>query len=86
MTALLIILTAVEIVLVLVVLVVYLVKITASLKRTAAYLAKVSFGVRAIETQCEPIGPSVLQINAQLERIAEGLGAAAQLAGDGRRG
>lgn len=70
MRTLLVIATAVEIVLVLVVLVVYLLAITRSLRRTSVHLAKVSFGVRAIESQCAPIGPSVVRINEQLETIA----------------
>lgn len=73
MTALLVTLTIVEIVLVAVVLVYYLARIAASLRRTSATLAKVSFGVRAIETQCNVIGPSVLQVNGQLAGVADAL-------------
>lgn len=73
MTALLIVLTLLEIVIVVAVLVAYLVAISRSLRRTAVLLSKVSFGVRAIETQCAPIGPSVLTINSQLAGIAAAL-------------
>lgn len=73
MTALLVTLTVVEIVLVVAVLAYYLVRIAASLRRSAVALGKVAFGVRAIETQCEVIGPSVLKINDQLAGVADAL-------------
>ena len=73
-------LTIVEIVLVVIVLVYYLLRIAASLRRTSETLAKVSFGVRAIETQTNVIGPSVLQINEQLEGVAQALGDLTELA------
>lgn len=66
----LVIVTVAEIVLVLVVLATYLSLVRGSLRRSAATLAKVGFGVRAIETQAGAIGPSVVRINAALERIA----------------
>lgn len=81
MTALLVTLTLVEIAVVAIVLVVYLLAIAGSLRRTAVLLGKVSFGVRAIETQCSAIGPSVLKVNDQLAGIADGLGELAELAG-----
>ncbi len=80
MTGLLVTLTIVEIVLVAVVLVYYLVRIAASLRRTSVLLGKVAFGVRAIETQCEVIGPSVLKVNDQLGGVAEALADLADLA------
>lgn len=80
MTALLITLTVVEVLVLVVVLAVYLVAITRTLRRTSRSLAKVSFGVRAIETQCMPIGPSVVKINGQLETIAGALAGVAELA------
>ena len=80
MTGLLITLTILEIVVVLIVLVYYLLRIAASLRRTSTLLGKVSFGVRAIETQTEVIGPSVLAVNAQLATIAGALGDLARLA------
>ena len=86
MTALLVALTITEIVLVLVVLVYYLVRIAASLRRTSVLLGKVAFGVRAIETQCSTIGPSVLTVNDQLGTISTaltGLADAASKAGTG---
>ncbi len=73
MTALLVTLTIVEIVLVAAVLVYYLARIAGSLRRTSTLLGKVAFGVRAIETQCNVIGPSVLTINEQLGGVADAL-------------
>lgn len=73
MTALLITLTVLEIVLVVIVLVYYLARIAASLRRTSTLLGKVAFGVRAIETQCQVIGPSVLSVNDQLAGVADSL-------------
>ncbi|MDQ3165496.1 MAG: hypothetical protein M3Q17_04945 [Actinomycetota bacterium] len=73
MTALLVTLTVVEIVVVLIVLVYYLARIAGSLRRTSVLLGKVAFGVRAIETQCSAIGPSVLTVNEQLGGIAGAL-------------
>ena len=73
MRGLLVTLTIVEIALVVVVLVYYLVRVAASLRRTAVLLGKVSFGVRAIETQTNVIGPSVLKVNEQLGGIADAL-------------
>lgn len=81
MTTLLIVLTVVEVLVLVVVLALYLVAITRTLRRTSQSLAKVSFGVRAIETQCTPIGPSVTRINGQLEVIAGALAGVAALAG-----
>ncbi len=80
MTALLVTLTIVEIVLVVVVLAYYLARIGASLRRTSVLLGKVAFGVRAIETQCSVIGPSVLTVNEQLGGIAGALGDLTDLA------
>lgn len=73
MTALLVTLTVVEIVLVVVVLVYYLARIAGSLRRTSVLLGKVAFGVRAIETQCSVIGPSVVTVNGQLGGVAAAL-------------
>lgn len=80
MTALLVVLTLLEIVIVVGVLVAYLVAISRSLRRTTVLLGKVAFGVRAIETQCAPIGPSVLTVNSQLAGIAAALGTVTGLA------
>lgn len=73
MRTLLIVLTVVEIVAFIAVLAVYLVRISASLRRSSQNLAKVTFGVRAIETQCASIGPSVTKVNEQLRTIAGAL-------------
>jgi len=80
MTGLLVTLTIAEIALVAIVLVYYLVRIAASLRRTSVLLGKVSFGVRAIETQTSVIGPSVLTVNAQLGGISGALAELARLA------
>lgn len=69
----LIILTVGEIAIFLAALVAYLIRIHRSLARTSQTLAKVSFGVRAIETQTGVIGPSVLKVNEQLHAIAQAL-------------
>ena len=80
MTGLLVTLTIVEIVLVAGVLVYYLARIAASLRRTSTLLGKVAFGVRAIETQCLVIGPSVLAVNEQLGGVADALADLTELA------
>ena len=77
MRRLLITLSVVEILLVVVVLAFYLRRIAESLRATSANLAKVTFGVRAIETQCASIGPSVIKVNGQLRTIAGALDAIA---------
>lgn len=87
MRTFLIIATAVEIVLVIGVLAVYLILITRTLRRTNRYLGQVAFGVRAIESQTRPIGPSVTRVNDQLATITgafDGLaGMAEAAAGEG---
>ena len=70
MRTLLIILTVAEITLVIGVLAFYLIRISRSLHMSAKHLAKVTYGVRAVEKQCESIGPSVTRINEQLAGIA----------------
>ncbi len=80
MRAALITLTIVEIALVLLVLVYYLVRIAASLRRTSVLLGKVAFGVRAIETQCSAIGPSVVTVNEQLTGVSGALSTLSGLA------
>lgn len=74
MRTLLIILTVVEIAIFVGALALYLVAISRSLSMTSEKLAKVTFGVRAIETQCSSIGPSVVRVNEQLTVIAGALG------------
>ncbi len=84
MRALLVVLTVVEVVLVLGVVVAYLVVITRSLRRTAGTLGRVTFGVRAIETQVAPVGPTLSRLNQQLGAIDAALGELAA-SGDGAR-
>jgi len=79
-TALLVTLTLVEIALVALVLVYYLCRVAGSLRRTSTLLGKVAFGVRAIEAQCNVIGPSVLTVNDQLVGVAAALDDLAALA------
>ncbi|MBA2318594.1 MAG: hypothetical protein H0V93_12575 [Euzebyales bacterium] len=80
MTRLLVTLTVIEVLALVITLAVYLVAIVRTLRRTSQNLAKVSFGVRAIETQCAPIGPGVTRINEQLAGIAGALDGVAGLA------
>lgn len=80
MRALLIVATVIEIALVIGALAVYLARIGRSLRATSDLLGKVTFGVRAIETQCETIGPSVTRINQQLQVITGALDGVAGLA------
>ena len=80
MRTLLITLTVVEIALVVSVLAFYLIRISRSLYMSAQHLAKVTFGVRAVETQCASIGPSVTRINEQLEGISAALSGVADRA------
>jgi hypothetical protein len=55
----------------------YLVVIARSLAHVSATLAKVSFGVRAIETQTAPVGPALTATNESLEQVAQKLESAA---------
>ncbi len=73
MRTLLITLTVLEVALVIGVVAFYLIRISRSLYMTAQHLAKVTFGVRAVETQCSSIGPSVTRINEQLDGISAAL-------------
>jgi hypothetical protein len=66
----LIIVTLVELALLVGVLVVYLVAIAGALRRVSATLGLITFGVRAIEKQTEPIGPVLGEINGALEQVA----------------
>lgn len=81
MLTLLVVLTVIEIVLVLGVLVTYLVLIRASLRRTAKTLARVSFGVCAIEQQVDGLAPEATRINRSLDALAEALPAMTERAG-----
>ncbi len=86
MRTLLIILTVVEILIFVGALATYLVVISRSLSRISQLLGKVTFGVRAIETQCSSVGPSVTRVNEQLTTIAgalEGVSSKAERLGSG---
>jgi methyl-accepting chemotaxis protein len=76
----LIVLSVVEVVLVIGVLAYYLIQISNSLNETSRVLAKITFGVRAVETQCSTIGPNVVRINEQLTTIAGAVGGVADKA------
>ena len=73
MNTVLIVVTLIEVALVVVVLALYLIAIAATLRRVSATLGLVTFGVRAIEKQTEPIGPVVGDINGALEQVAAAL-------------
>ncbi len=82
MNALLIVLTLVEVLLLVVVLAGYLLAIAATLRKVSKTLGLVTFGVRAIDKQTEPIGPRLRDINAALEQVAGALDSSPE---DGRR-
>ena len=69
-------LTVGEVVALVVVLAGYLVVIAAGLRRVSNLLARVTFGVRAIDKQTQPIGPALRDINAALGQVAASLEAA----------
>ena len=86
MRTLLIVLTVVEIVVFVGALATYLIVVARSLRRISQSLGKVTFGVRAIETQCASVGPSVTRVNEQLTVIAgalDGVAAKAERLGAG---
>ncbi|HWG72924.1 MAG TPA: hypothetical protein VG184_02585 [Acidimicrobiales bacterium] len=87
MVALHIVLTLFDIVAFVAVLGFFLHHIAGQLRSIAANLAKITFGVRAVETQCAVIGPATDRINDNLAQAASGLHAAATqaeiLAGSG---
>ena len=56
----------------------YLIAIAANLRKVSQTLARVTFGVRAIEKQTEPIGPVLRDVNATLEQVAGALEQAAK--------
>jgi len=70
----LIIVTLVEVALLVVVLAGYLIAIATTLRRVSKTLGLVTFGVRAIEKQTQPIGPTLGEINGALEQVATALG------------
>lgn len=59
----------------------FLNRITQQLVSVNKTLAKITFGVRAVETQCHVIGPATDRINANLSSVAAGLEDAAARAG-----
>jgi hypothetical protein len=71
------ILTVVEIAGLVVVLAIYLTAISRLLNSISANLARITFGVRAVETQCAVIGPAVDRINGNLSETANALNQAA---------
>lgn len=73
MKTLLIVLTLAELAILVVVLAVYLIVIAATLRKVSHTLGLVTFGVRAIEKQTEPIGPVATDINGALAQIADAL-------------
>jgi len=72
--------TVFEIALVVLTLAYFLNRVAGQLVHIAATLAKVTFGVRAVETQCAVIGPAADRVNANLGEAAGGLEKAAVLA------
>lgn len=72
--------TVFEIALVVLTLAYFLNRVARQLNHITATLAKVTFGVRAVETQCAVIGPAADRINANLAEAAGGLEKAAVLA------
>lgn len=73
MKTLLIVLTLVEVAVLVAVLAVYLIVIARQLRRISKTLGLVTFGVRAIEKQTQPIGPVLADINGALEGVAGAL-------------
>lgn len=69
----LIVVTLVELVVLVAVLATYLIVIAATLRRISHTLGLITFGVRAIEKQTEPIGPVLTDINGALEGVAAAL-------------
>lgn len=86
MRTLLVVLTVIEIVVFVGTLAFYPIAIARSLRRISQSLGKVTLGVRAIETQCASVGPSVTRINERLTVIAgslEGVSVKAERLGAG---
>lgn len=51
----------------------YLLAIAGTLRKVSQALAKVTFGVRAIDTQTKLIGPTLRDVNADLEAVVAAL-------------
>ncbi len=73
-------LTVLEIVVLIGTLAFFLNIVARQLNSISATLAKITFGVRAVETQCLVIGPAADRINANLAEVARGLEQAASRA------
>ncbi len=54
--------------------------VSRQLMSISATLGKITFGVRAVLTQCEVIGPGTERVNRNLQEIARGLDEAASRA------
>lgn len=78
-----VVLSVAEILLLVLVLAYFLNRVARQLNSISATLGKITFGVRAVETQCANIGPAADQINANLTETVAHLREAA--AGAGRR-
>ena len=74
MKTVLIILTLAELLVLVLVLAVYLLSIAATLRTVARTLGLVTFGVRAIEKQTDPLGPVLKDVNVALLEVAQLLG------------
>lgn len=72
-TGLLITLTVVEILALVAVLAVYVVLVTRRLRSISSNLGRIAFGVRAVETQLERIGPAATRVNHGLGTLATSL-------------
>jgi len=70
-------LSLLEIAALVLVLAIYLTVIGNQLKRISATLAKITYGVRAVETMCSVIGPAVDRINGNLQDVCSNLQEAA---------
>lgn len=66
-------LTIVEIGALVLVLAIFLTIIARQLNSISATLAKITFGVRAVETMCSVIGPAVERINGNLAEVDDDL-------------
>ncbi len=73
-------LTILEMVLFVLVLGLFLHKIATQLNSISRTLSKITFGVRAVETQCLVIGPAVSELNPVLSNVAAGMEQAAMRA------
>jgi uncharacterized protein YoxC len=70
----LIVVTLVELGVLVLVLAGYLIAIAATLRTVSRTLGLITFGVRAIEKQTEPLGSLLADVNGALEQVATALG------------